>query len=64
VVHLGLTGFAREIGTEIVDVYLCPSSFLNEIGVSFSKGDKIAVTGSKVKQEGADLVLPREVVGE
>ena len=49
-------------GTEIVDVYLCPKSFLEEIGVSFSKGDEIAVTGSKVKQDGADLVLAREVV--
>jgi hypothetical protein len=49
-------------GTEIVDVYLCPKSFLEEIGVGFSKGDEIAVTGSKVKQGGADLVLAREVV--
>ena len=49
-------------GTEIVDVYLCPKSFLEEMGVSFSKGDEIAVTGSKVKQDGADLVLAREVV--
>jgi hypothetical protein len=30
--------------------------------VGFSKGDEIAVTGSKVKQDGADLVLAREVV--
>ena len=49
-------------GTEIVDVYLCPKSFLEEMGVVFSKGDEIAVTGSKVKQDGADLVLAREVV--
>ena len=49
-------------GTEIVDVYLCPKSFLEEMGVGFSKGDDIAVTGSKVKQDGADLVLAREVV--
>jgi hypothetical protein len=48
-------------GTEPVDVYLCPKSFLEEMGVSFSKGDEIAVTGSKVKQDGADLVLAREV---
>ena len=49
-------------GTEPVDVYLCPKSFLEEMGVGFSKGDEIAVTGSKVKQDGADLVLAREVV--
>ena len=49
-------------GTETVDVYLCPPSFLGDMGVSFSKGDEIALTGSKVKQDGADLILAREVV--
>jgi len=49
-------------GTEIVDVYLCPNSFLEEMGVVFSKGDEIAVTGSKVKQDGVDVVLARAVV--
>jgi len=51
-------------GTEIVDVYLCPKFFLDEMGVGFSKDDEIAVTGSKVKQDGTDLVLAREVVKE
>jgi hypothetical protein len=32
------------------------------MGMSFSKGDEIALTGSKVKQDGADLILAREVV--
>jgi hypothetical protein len=49
-------------GTETVDVYLCPQSFLDAMGMSFSKGDEIALTGSKVKQDGADLTLAREVV--
>jgi hypothetical protein len=48
--------------TESVDVYLCPKSFLDDMGVSFAKGDDIALTGSKVKQGEADLVLAREVV--
>ncbi len=48
--------------TETVDVYLCPKSFLDDMGVSFSKGDEITLTGSKVKQGEADLVLAREVV--
>lgn len=30
--------------------------------MGFSKGDQIAVTGSMVKHDGADLVLAREVV--
>ncbi len=59
VVHL----LAKE-GTDMVDVYLCPKAFLDEMGVSFSKGDDIALIGSKVKQNGADLflILAREVV--
>jgi hypothetical protein len=49
-------------GTDTVDVYLCPKSFLDDMGASFSKGDEIAITGSKVKQGEADLILAREVV--
>ena len=49
-------------GTDTLDVYLCPKSFLDDMGVSFSKGDEIALTGSKIKQGEADLVLAREVV--
>lgn len=49
-------------GADSVDVYLCPKSFLDEVGLSFSKGDEVALTGSKVKQGEADLVLAREVV--
>jgi hypothetical protein len=49
-------------GTQTVDVYLCPKSFLDDMGVSFSKGDEMALTGSKVKQGEADLILAREVV--
>jgi hypothetical protein len=49
-------------GTDTIDVYLCPKSFLDDMGVSFGKGDEIAITGSKVKQGEADLVLAREIV--
>lgn len=49
-------------GTDSVDVYLCPKSFFDDMGMSFSKGDEVALTGSKVKQGEADLILAREVV--
>ena len=49
-------------GDETVDIYLCPKNFMDDMGVTFSKGDEIAFTGSKVKQGGADMVLAREVV--
>lgn len=47
---------------DTVDIYLCPKSFLEDMGVAFTKGDQIALTGSKVKQGDADLILAREVV--
>ena len=49
-------------GTDSVDVYLCPKSFFDDMGMSFSKGDEVTLTGSKVKQGEADLILAREVV--
>jgi hypothetical protein len=57
VVHLMMKN-----GEDIVDLYFCPKSFMDDMGVSFSKGDELALTGSKVKYGGADLMLAREVV--
>jgi hypothetical protein len=51
-----------KIEADSVDVYLCPKSFFDDMGMSFSKGDEVALTGSKVKHGEADLVLAREVV--
>jgi hypothetical protein len=53
--------FAKN-GTDVIDIYLRPENFLADMGITFSKGDEIALTGSKVKQGEADLVLAREVV--
>jgi hypothetical protein len=43
-------------------VYLCPKRFLDDMGFDFKAGDEIQITGSKVKQDGADLTLAREIV--
>jgi len=49
-------------GPDSVEVFLCPKKFLEEMGVAFKADDAVEVTGSKVKQDGADLTLAREVV--
>jgi hypothetical protein len=49
-------------GTDAVEVFLCPKKFLDDMGVEFKADDQIEVIGSKVKQDGADLTLAREVV--
>ncbi|MGA2346393.1 MAG: hypothetical protein ABSF93_10330 [Candidatus Sulfotelmatobacter sp.] len=49
-------------GADSVQVFLCPKKFLDDMGVVFKADDEVEVTGSKVKQDGADLTLAREVV--
>jgi hypothetical protein len=49
-------------GTDTLDVYLCPKSFLEDMGSTLAKGDEVSLTGSKVKQDGTDMILAREVV--
>ncbi len=49
-------------GAETVDVYLCPKAFMDDMGMDFSKGDEISLTGSKIKQADGELFLAREVV--
>ena len=49
-------------GDQNLDIYVCPKSFMDDMGVTFSKGDEITFTGSKVKQDGADMMLAREIV--
>ena len=49
-------------GDDKVHIYVCPQPFQTEMGISFTKGDQIAVTGSKVKQEEVEIILAREMV--
>lgn len=49
-------------GANSIDVYLCPKTFLDDMGMSFAKGDAIAITGSKAKLGDADVFLVREIV--
>jgi hypothetical protein len=49
-------------GDDKLHIYVCPKTFQDEMGISFSKGDEIGITGSKVKQEESDVILAREIV--
>lgn len=50
-----------DTGKETIDVYLGPAEFMKLFDFVFAKGDRIDVTGSKVKFGGATVVLAREV---
>lgn len=49
-------------GSETVVVYVCPKPFEDEMGISFTKGDQLSFTGSKVKREQSEVILAREIV--
>jgi hypothetical protein len=49
-------------GANSIDVYLCPKAFFDDMGMSFAKGDEVAITGSKAKQGDAEVFLVREIV--
>jgi hypothetical protein len=46
----------------VIDISLAPRAFLEDMGSTLAKGDEVSITGCKVKQEGGDFVLAREVV--
>src|SRR5215831_1555682 len=54
------TGPDKEKDT--VQIFLCPKSFLDQMGITFKADENVEVKGSKVKQGGADLILAREMV--
>ena len=47
---------------DAVHIFLCPKSFLDQMGIAFKADEPIEVKGSKVKQDGTDLILAREMV--
>jgi len=47
---------------DMVEIFLCPKSFLDEMGIAFKPDEAIEVKGSKVKQNGTELILAREMV--
>jgi hypothetical protein len=50
--------------TETLEVRLCPSGYLKDFEITFSKGQVVEVIGSRIKVEGkdVDVILAREVV--
>ena len=46
---------------DVVQIFLCPKKFLDDMGITFKIDDAIQITGSKVQQAGADLILAREL---
>jgi|ERR1700722_5192041 len=56
------TELVLKSGDDKLHIYVCPKPFQDEMGITFTKGDEIAVTGSKVKQDTSDVILVREMI--
>jgi hypothetical protein len=50
-----------KIESDTMDVYLGPVDYLKDFDITFAKGDKIEIIGSKIKFDGARIVLARQV---
>lgn len=49
-------------GDQTVDIYLCPKTFMDDMGITFAKGEEVAFTGSKVSAGGSDVILAKQIV--
>jgi hypothetical protein len=56
------THITFDVKGESLDVFLGPSAFLKFLGVTLREGEKfVEMTGAKVKVNGADMILGREL---
>lgn len=55
------THLSLETTSETIHVHLGPSQFVKKQGITFAKGDAVAVTGSRIKGDGYQAILARTV---
>ncbi len=48
-------------GSNEIQVFFGPRSFLDDRGIQLKTGDSLRVVGSRVKSNGCDIILAREV---
>ena len=59
--HLLVRPESAKTDSDTLDVYLAPADYLKDFEVAFVKGDRLQVTGCKVKYGGNSMILAREV---
>lgn len=55
------THLVVNFGSETLPVHVGPSNYLVQQGFSFAEGDQIEVTGSRIKLDGTDVLIAREI---
>ena len=64
--HMGRMGWngthlVVSFDAETLTVHVGPSNYLEQKGFSFASGEQIEVTGSRIKLEGSDVLIAREI---
>lgn len=64
--HVGRMGWngthlVVSFDTETLTVHVGPSNYLVQQGFSFAAGDQVEVTGARIKFEGSDVLIAREI---
>ena len=55
------THLTVKAGNDVYDVHVGPTWYLTEENYAFAKGDQVEVIGSKVKYQGADAIIARQI---
>ena len=50
-----------KVNGHVTDIYVAPMAYLGDVGMSFSKGDEVMVTGSVTRINGIDYLLTSEI---
>lgn len=61
--HRGWNGthLALRADDQVYDVHVGPTKYLAKIGLNLSTGEQVEIIGSKIKLNGADAIIAREV---
>ena len=64
--HMGRMGWngthlVVSFEAETLTVHVGPSTYVDQQGLSFAAGEQIEVTGSRIKLEGTDVLIAREI---
>jgi hypothetical protein len=59
--HGALMHLVLKSGTDTVQVYLCPQSFIKDMDIELKPGDEVEITGSPVLDNGVSVILAREI---
>ena len=59
--HGALMHLVLKSGTDTFNVYLCPQSFIKDMGIELKVGDEVEIVGSPALDNGVSVILAREI---